>query len=169
MSRPFKQRRGLLHGINIPDLCTFLLGDFLQDVDDVENGRCGDQNDLEDPEAQVGDGSERVVADVVAAGLQGVAGELGLFVAVHGIAHQGHQHDAEDEQHRQPNLANNRGMVLDFCEETTKDGPVPHFCGQAVDKRLFTGGINQSMYHIVDECLDTLLGKEKFQTIRCYY
>ncbi|KAF3841385.1 hypothetical protein F7725_007247 [Dissostichus mawsoni] len=41
-----------------------------------------------------------VIADVVAPGLQGVAGELGLLVAVDCVPHQSHQKDAEDEQHR---------------------------------------------------------------------
>ncbi|TNN86792.1 hypothetical protein EYF80_002975 [Liparis tanakae] len=76
---------------------TFLSSNFsFLDVDNVEDGGRGDQNDLKDPKSQ------------------GVAGELGLLVAVDSVPHQGHQQDAEDEQHCQPYLADDCGMILDF-------------------------------------------------------
>lgn len=86
----------------------------MQDVDNVEDWGRWDEDDLEDPEAQVWDGSKGVVADVIASRLEGVAGELWLLVAVHSIPHQGHEQDAEDEEHCQPYLADHSGMILNL-------------------------------------------------------
>ncbi|KAJ0063993.1 hypothetical protein NL108_015136 [Boleophthalmus pectinirostris] len=98
----------------------------MQHVHDVKNGRSGHQDYLENPEAEVGDRGEGVVADVVAARLLSVAGELGLLVAVNGVAHQRHQQDAEDEEHGEPDFPDHRGVVLDFRQETPQDRPVAH-------------------------------------------
>uniref|UniRef100_A0A4W3J227 Uncharacterized protein n=1 Tax=Callorhinchus milii TaxID=7868 RepID=A0A4W3J227_CALMI len=95
-------------------------------VHDVEDGRGGNQDDLEDPEPEVGDGRKGVVADVVATGLEGVALELGLLVAVHRVPHQRDQQDAENQQHGQPHLPDRRGMVLDLCQKPAKQGPITH-------------------------------------------
>lgn len=102
------------HDNNLLDVQVFILCDFLQDVDNVEDGGRWDEHNLEDPEAQVWDRSKGVVADVITSRLQGVAGKLWLLVAVHGIPHQGHQQDAEDEEHCQPYLADDGGMVLNL-------------------------------------------------------
>ena len=115
MSAPFKRRRGPGHHFDLLHLHLFILGDFLQDIDNVENRGCGYEDDLKDPKSQVGHRSEGVVAHVVAPGLEGVAGELGLLVTVDGVTHQGHEQDAEDEQHCQPYLTDDCGVVLNLC------------------------------------------------------
>ncbi len=117
---PFQLPRIVSHGVLdlcLDPLCLQLLifGDFVQHVDDVEDGRCWDQHNLEDPEAQMWDGGESVIADVAAARLQCIAGELGLLIAVHSISNKGHQQDAKDQKHRQPDLTDDCRMILNLC------------------------------------------------------
>uniref|UniRef100_A0A4W4FK66 Uncharacterized protein n=1 Tax=Electrophorus electricus TaxID=8005 RepID=A0A4W4FK66_ELEEL len=89
-----------------------------------EQRRGGGEDQLQAPEAHVGDGEEVVVADVLTAGLQRVAHEIGLLVAPHCLGrHHQHAH-AEDEKHRQPDLAQAGGVAVDSCELGVQCTPV---------------------------------------------
>lgn len=54
--------------------------DYVKDVSQVDQRRCGDKDDLEDPETNVGDREGVVVADIFTTGLLGVTNHIGLFV-----------------------------------------------------------------------------------------
>jgi len=89
-----------------------------------QEGRAGDEDELQGPEARVGDGVVVVVADVVAAGLPRVAVKVLLLVAPHLLA--GHQEDqeAEDEDDGEPDASERRGVFVDPAEEALEEGPV---------------------------------------------
>uniref|UniRef100_A0A3P8SCR2 Uncharacterized protein n=1 Tax=Amphiprion percula TaxID=161767 RepID=A0A3P8SCR2_AMPPE len=75
-----------------------------------QQGRSGDQDELERPEADVGDGEEVVVADAVAARLLGIAGEARLLVAPNTLSSNHQDQDAENEQDREPDAADASGV-----------------------------------------------------------
>uniref|UniRef100_A0A3Q1I3I2 Uncharacterized protein n=1 Tax=Acanthochromis polyacanthus TaxID=80966 RepID=A0A3Q1I3I2_9TELE len=77
-----------------------------------QQGRSGDQDELESPEADVGDGEEVVVADAVAARLLGIAGEAGLFVAPNALSCNHQDQDAKNEQDREPDAADASGVSV---------------------------------------------------------
>lgn len=75
------------------------VGDFVDYVDD-ENGNGKAQGDeLNQPEAEQGDGGEDVVAHVSAARLDSVADEAVLLVLVQRVASEEEEDDAEEEHH----------------------------------------------------------------------
>uniref|UniRef100_A0A3B3U8Y8 Uncharacterized protein n=2 Tax=Poecilia TaxID=8080 RepID=A0A3B3U8Y8_9TELE len=65
-----------------------------------------------------------VVADAVAAGLLGVAGEAGLLIAPNTLGGN-HQHqDAEDEDDGEPNASDAGGMPVYTADHGIKGSPV---------------------------------------------
>jgi len=87
-------------------------------------GRAGDEDELQGPEADVGDGEEVVVADVGATRLPGVAVELALVVAPDPLGgHHVDQHP-EDEDHRQPDAAEGGGVLVDSAKEILEELPI---------------------------------------------
>lgn len=65
----------------------------------------------------MGERRERVVAHVLAPGLLRVADELALLIVVDGLAADGGQHDAEDDEHRQPDLPHVGGVAGDLVQQ----------------------------------------------------
>lgn len=94
------------------------------DVQRHEEGRAGDEDQLQGPEARVGDGVVVVVAHVVTAGLPGVAVEVLLLVAPDLLA--GHQEDQEpeNEDDGEPDAAERCGVFVHPAEEALEEGPV---------------------------------------------
>uniref|UniRef100_A0A8B9SUW6 Uncharacterized protein n=1 Tax=Anas platyrhynchos TaxID=8839 RepID=A0A8B9SUW6_ANAPL len=80
----------------------------------VDQGWSGDKNDLQHPEADVRDGEGFVVAHIFATRL------LNLL-----SSSPQHQYP-EDKQHRQPNLADNRGVLLRVLQQPPQKAPVTH-------------------------------------------
>ena len=71
---------------------------------------------LKGPVSDVGQRGEGVVADVLTSRLSRVAGELAVFIAVDALASHRRQHDAEDQQHGEPHLPHEGGVVGDLVQ-----------------------------------------------------
>jgi len=84
---------------------------------------------LKDPVSNVRERRERVVAHVLAAGLLRVADELALLVVVDGFPADGREHDAEDDEHRQPDLPHEGGVVGDLVQQAREEAPT-HGAGE---------------------------------------
>ncbi|PWA15420.1 hypothetical protein CCH79_00008403 [Gambusia affinis] len=79
------------------------------DVTDDHERWAGDEDELQGPQADVGDGEDMVIADVGAAWLLSVAVEVFGFVAPHPLNCYHKHQDPEDEHHRKPDAAKRRG------------------------------------------------------------
>lgn len=69
------------------------------------------------------EGCEGIVADVLTTGLLRVADELALFIVVDGLSSYGGQHDAEYDEHGQPDLPHKGGVVGDLIQKTRQEAP----------------------------------------------
>uniref|UniRef100_A0A4X2K573 Uncharacterized protein n=1 Tax=Vombatus ursinus TaxID=29139 RepID=A0A4X2K573_VOMUR len=94
--------------------------------DDQQRG-AGDEDELQSPQADVGDGEEVVVADVGAARLARVTVKVLLLITPHALRrYHVHQH-TEDEDHGEPDTAESRGVLVDSAQERLQGLPV-HGC-----------------------------------------
>uniref|UniRef100_A0A8D0ENT4 Uncharacterized protein n=1 Tax=Strix occidentalis caurina TaxID=311401 RepID=A0A8D0ENT4_STROC len=93
-------------------------------VHDDQEGRTSDKDELQGPEADVGDGEEVVVADVGAARLPRVAVKVLLLVSPHALScHHVDQH-TEDEDHGEPDAAEGCGVLVDPAEQRLQCFPI---------------------------------------------
>lgn len=99
---------------------------------DQERG-AGDKNELQGPQADVGDGEEVVVAHVVAPRLSRVAFEVFLFIAPYLLCRHHKHHDPEEENDREPHSAESCGVLVHPTEEALEECPVhDEVCSQSV-------------------------------------
>lgn len=103
-----------------------LFVDDVEDVTEVDEGRSRDEDDLENPESDVGDRKGLVVADVLATRLFGVTNHAGLFITPHLLSSGSEDHDPEDEQDTEPDLPHHRGVGLDLIQQRRQEPPVTH-------------------------------------------
>uniref|UniRef100_A0A8C0IPP5 Uncharacterized protein n=1 Tax=Chelonoidis abingdonii TaxID=106734 RepID=A0A8C0IPP5_CHEAB len=84
----------------------------------------GDQDELQGPEADVGDGEEVVITDVGAAGLTRVTLKVPLVVAPHLLSRHHIDQKAEDEDHGEPDAPEGRGVLVHPAQELLEPGPI---------------------------------------------
>jgi len=87
-----------------------------------------DEDELQGPEAGVGDGEEVVEADIVATGLPRVAVKVLLIVAPHLLGGHHEHHEPEDEHHREPDAAEGGGVLVHPAQEPLEKGPIHAAC-----------------------------------------
>uniref|UniRef100_A0A8C4M1D6 Uncharacterized protein n=1 Tax=Equus asinus asinus TaxID=83772 RepID=A0A8C4M1D6_EQUAS len=87
-----------------------------------QGGRA-DEEELQHPVADVGDGEGLVIADIGAAGLGRVTLEIRLLVVPHQLASRAQDEEAEDEKHCQPDLAHHSRVGV--LVHTTHAGTLP--------------------------------------------
>uniref|UniRef100_A0A8C0AN19 Uncharacterized protein n=1 Tax=Buteo japonicus TaxID=224669 RepID=A0A8C0AN19_9AVES len=93
-------------------------------VHDDQEGWTGHQDELQGPEANVGDGEEVVVADVGAARLPRVAVKVLVVVAPDPLGRHHVDQQAEDEDHGEPDAAEGCGVLVDPAQEPFEHPPV---------------------------------------------
>ncbi|TFK15265.1 uracil phosphoribosyltransferase-like protein [Platysternon megacephalum] len=126
----FMLHQGFLLGP--PSLLSLLLllrhAHQMQDVAQVDEAGGGDEDDLQHPEADVGDGEGFVITDVLAAWLLGVTGEARLFVPPDFLGSCPQDKDTENEQDSEPDLPHHRGVLLSTLQKPPQQVPVTHEC-----------------------------------------
>lgn len=103
-----------------------LLVVVMDGIHEEDEGGRGDEDDVEDPEPVLGDGEGHVVAHLLAARLQGVAGEL-LLLILKQVAGDGAEDQNPEDQHDQQPEATQHGRVrLQAVKEATEEAPLSH-------------------------------------------
>lgn len=111
-------RGGVLHVL----LLTIL------DVPHNHQRRTGDEDELQRPQADVGDGEDVVIAHVAAARLGRVADKVFVVVPPHSLGCHHKHHYPEDENHGQPDTAKHSGVLVNPTEECLQCRPVHRCC-----------------------------------------
>uniref|UniRef100_A0A672UE25 Uncharacterized protein n=1 Tax=Strigops habroptila TaxID=2489341 RepID=A0A672UE25_STRHB len=93
-------------------------------VHDDQEGWTGHQDELQGPEADVGDREEVVEADVGAARLPRVAVKVLVVVAPDPLGRHHVDQQAEDEDKGEPDAAEGCGILVDPTEEPFEQIPV---------------------------------------------
>uniref|UniRef100_A0A8C5HZC3 Uncharacterized protein n=1 Tax=Gouania willdenowi TaxID=441366 RepID=A0A8C5HZC3_GOUWI len=96
-------------------------------VHDHHEGWACDEDELQRPQADVGDGEEEVVADVGAPWLLSVAIKVFLLVAPNSLRCHHVHHHPEHEHHREPYPPKGSGVLVYPTEEGLEGLPV-HIC-----------------------------------------
>lgn len=77
----------------------------MDDVDYEDDVRQTQGDELQQPEAEEGDGREKIVADVGTTGLDGVTDEPLLLVPVERVTGEEEDQDSEEDHHNEPHLS----------------------------------------------------------------
>uniref|UniRef100_A0A672UE07 Uncharacterized protein n=1 Tax=Strigops habroptila TaxID=2489341 RepID=A0A672UE07_STRHB len=93
-------------------------------VHDDQEGRTSDKDELQGPEADVGDGEEVVIADIGAARLPCVAVKVLLLVSPHALGRHHIDQHAEDKDHGEPDAAEGCGVLVDPTEQRLQRLPI---------------------------------------------
>lgn len=80
------------------------VGDLVDHVDNKDDVREAQSDELRQPEAEERDGGKEIVTHVATTGLNGVAHEAFLLVLVQGIPGEEEDRDAEEDHHDEPHL-----------------------------------------------------------------
>uniref|UniRef100_A0A8B9CTL5 Secreted protein n=1 Tax=Anser brachyrhynchus TaxID=132585 RepID=A0A8B9CTL5_9AVES len=93
-------------------------------VHDDQQRRTSDEDELQGPQADVGDGEEVVVADVGAARLPRVAVKVLLLIPPDALGRHHVDQHAEDKDHGEPDAAEGRGVLVDPAEQRLQCFPI---------------------------------------------
>uniref|UniRef100_A0A8C3NG78 Uncharacterized protein n=1 Tax=Geospiza parvula TaxID=87175 RepID=A0A8C3NG78_GEOPR len=93
-------------------------------VHDDQEGRTSDKDELQGPEADVGDGEEVVIAHVGAAWLPRVAVKVLLLVAPDLLSRHHIDQHTEDKDHGEPDAAEGCGVLVDPAEQRLQRFPI---------------------------------------------
>uniref|UniRef100_A0A8B9CS63 Uncharacterized protein n=1 Tax=Anser brachyrhynchus TaxID=132585 RepID=A0A8B9CS63_9AVES len=99
----------------------------------------GDEDELQGPQADVGDGEEVVVADAVAAWLLRVAGEGRLLVPPDALGRHHQHHYPEDEDDGEPDAPDGSGVAVHPAQHRVEAGPV-HRSSRLREREAALGG-----------------------------
>lgn len=109
----------ILHVFPLPEL----------HVSDDHERRAGDEDELQCPQADVGDGEDVVIAHIGAARLSRVADEVLALVPPNPLSGHHEDHDPEDEHHGQPDPPEGRGVFIHPTEDVLQSRPIhPCYC-----------------------------------------
>ena len=75
-------------------------------------------------------GGKAIVADVLAARLARVADKLALLIVVDGFSPNSRENDAEDDEHGEPQLPHEGGVVVDLLQQPREEAPAHGVAGR---------------------------------------
>lgn len=108
-------------------------------VDHEHDGGCGDHDNLEGPEADVGQWRELVEAHVWTARLIRIAFEFTLFVRVNAITDARDDDDTKDDEESDPELADQRRVLVDLLQPAFNEMPRHPWLGSRCRKGISGG------------------------------
>lgn len=98
------------------------------DVAHDHERRARDEDELQGPQTDVGDGEDVVKAHVVAARLECVADKVFGVFSPHALSCHHEHHHPEDKNHGEPDLSERGGILVDSAEEPLQSSPVHDCC-----------------------------------------
>ncbi|KAJ0054855.1 hypothetical protein NL108_006314, partial [Boleophthalmus pectinirostris] len=87
-------------------------------------GRAGDEDELQSPQADVGDGEDVVIAHVVTPRLCSITHKVFALIPPYPLSRYHKHHHSEDENHRQPHSPKDCGVLVDPTDEGLQCRPV---------------------------------------------
>uniref|UniRef100_A0A8C5LY84 Uncharacterized protein n=1 Tax=Leptobrachium leishanense TaxID=445787 RepID=A0A8C5LY84_9ANUR len=93
-------------------------------VHGYQKGWSGNKYKLKAPEPDVRHWEVMVVADILASRLQGVTGEVGLFITPNAFSRHHQYHDSKYEEYGEPYFADAGGMFVDSSDDFIKSSPI---------------------------------------------
>ena len=113
----------------------------------------GDEDNVEHPESVLGDGEGHVVAHLLAARLEGVAGKLLLLVLEQVTGDGSQDQDPEHEHEQEPEAAKHRRVGLEGVEESAEVAPFPHDCSTVLGTDPWESGALSALPSRSENCL----------------
>uniref|UniRef100_A0A8C6TJK0 Uncharacterized protein n=1 Tax=Neogobius melanostomus TaxID=47308 RepID=A0A8C6TJK0_9GOBI len=103
----------------------------------------GDEDELQSPQADVGDGEDVVVAHVGASGLSCVALKVFAFIPPNLLSRHHEHHNPKDKDHGEPHASEYSGVLVDPTDEGFQCRPVHN---RAVLVEPGKGGLSLKMF-----------------------
>uniref|UniRef100_A0A493TTD5 Uncharacterized protein n=1 Tax=Anas platyrhynchos platyrhynchos TaxID=8840 RepID=A0A493TTD5_ANAPP len=86
--------------------------------------RRGDKDQLQGPESDVRDREKVVIANISTPRLKGIADKILLFISPDSLCSHDQDHDAEDEQDREPYLPDASGVFVYTSQDGLQRSPI---------------------------------------------